>query len=231
MARWTRAALLSPWRLARIPGLDRRRTALYATAQILSAAGIQTLLSPWTYLIGKGLILGTAEMDLGQDDLPPDTPFQVGLGLLISVLIWSGLFSLLLGVCRVIAQALYGNAYAESRRARRHARVLTVWLTVGAVLTLVVNGLAHQDVLRPASAIREHVRLRLQHPSDVIGLEARERFLPLLIGFGFVWAIGLEPPSPRRRLGFAMACLTAYGLLWLLIWRMLPWVFVEAWTG
>lgn len=73
-------------------------------------------------------MLGWNEMDLGHDDLPPDSPMQVGLGLLLACLLWGVLLCLLLGVCRSIARGLYGRDHEACRRAVRQARVLTVWL-------------------------------------------------------------------------------------------------------
>ena len=41
--------------------------------QVAVAAGLSVLLSTWTYLIGKGLIMSAGEMDMGMDDLPAHT--------------------------------------------------------------------------------------------------------------------------------------------------------------
>jgi hypothetical protein len=232
--RWTWHALFVPWRLGRLTDLDDRRTAFFAAANVLLATALATLLSTWTYLIGKGLVLGLNEMDLGHDDLPPDSSMQVGLGFLLATLLWGLLQSALLGICRIIARGLYGGDHEACRRAVRQARILTVWLPAWALLMLVANGTLHQDLRHPASAIRARAQLRLDHPDDIRQLNARERFLSLSFVFPALWAIGLRPPvrrSPSRRTRFVATAAVACWLSLLLVWRILPWTFITAWTA
>src|SRR5712692_2880216 len=72
------AALVAPWTAGR---RARDVSAVWASAvaavHIGVASALSAVLSSWTYLAGKGLILGPTEMDMGQDDLPPDTRGQV----------------------------------------------------------------------------------------------------------------------------------------------------------
>jgi hypothetical protein len=232
--RWMREALFVPWHLSRLEGLDGRRTAFLAAANVFLAAALATLLSTWTYLIGKGIILGPRGMDMGQDHLPPDSPVHVGVGFLLSSLLWGLLLCVLLAVCRITARGLYGSDHEGRRRAVRQARILTVWLPVWALLMLVANSALHQDLRHPASAIRARAQLRLDDPDDIRQLNTRERFLGLVLVFPALWAIGLRPPSrpgPLRRTRFVATAAVACWLSLLFVWRILPWVFISAWTG
>jgi hypothetical protein len=234
VVRWTWNALLVPWRLGRLEDLDDRRTTFFAAANVLLAIALATLLSTWTYLIGKGLLLGLKEMDLGHDDLPPDSLMQVGLGFLLTSVLWGLLLSALLGVCRIVARVLYEGDHEACRRAVRQGRILTVWLPVWALLMFVVNGALQKDLWHPASAIRARAQVRLDHPDDIRQLNARERCLSLGFLFPAVWAIGLRPPvhrGPLRRTRFAAIAAVACWLSLLLVWRMLPWTFIIAWTA
>jgi hypothetical protein len=231
---WAWNGLVTPWRLGQLRELDGRRSALFAAANLALGAALATLLSTWTYLIGKGLVLGLHEMDLGHDDLPPDSALQVGFGLLLAGLLWSLLLGVLLGVCRTIARGLYGSDREAERRAGRQARVLTVWLPAWALLMLLANGALHQDLKHPASALRARAQLRLDHPDDVRQLNARERFLGLACVFPALWAIGLRPPvagGPRARARLAATAAVACWLSLWCVWRVLPWTFITAWTG
>src|SRR5205823_4193831 len=72
------AALMTPWR-TNVPARRVKETWAWPIAafHIAAAALHSTLLSSWTYLAGKGVLVGRTEMDLGQDDLPPDSLRQV----------------------------------------------------------------------------------------------------------------------------------------------------------
>ena len=227
-------ALFAPWRLGRLTDLGGRQTAFFAAANVLLATALATLLSTWTYLIGKGLVLGLNGMDMGQDDLPPDSALQVGLGLLLSSLLWAFLLSVLLGVCGMVARGLHAGDHAACRRAVRQARVLAVWLPVWALVMLVANGALHQELRHPASAIRARAQLRLDHLDDPRQLSAPDRFLALVFVYPALWAIGLGPPArwgPRRQTRFVAAVTVASWLSFWLVWRILPWTFITAWTG
>jgi hypothetical protein len=229
---WT-AAVLLPWRLARLAPLESRWAARFAVLNVLLAAVLAAGLSTWTYLIGKGLVLGLDEMDLGHDDLPPDSALQVGLGLALSGLLWVFLLGLLPGVCRIVARRAYAGDPAAGRRAVGQARVLTAWLPVWALLMFALNGALHGELRHPAAAIRARAQLRLDRPGEARHLDAPARFLPLVFGFPALWALGLLPPagSARGRLGFASGVAVASWLCLLLVFRLLPWSFITAWTG
>lgn len=99
---------------------------------------------------------------------------------------------------------------------------------------LFANGALHQDLTHPASALSARAQLRLDHPDDIRQLNAPERFLGLVFVFPALWAIGLRPHArwgPRSQTRFVATAALACWLSLLLVWRILPWTFITAWTG
>ena len=135
---------------------------LLAAVFVLAAAGLSTLLSTWTYLIGKGLLLRAGEMDLGRDDLPTDTVGQVAVSFFVSIGIWVALLALMVGVAVAVADWLYRADRAGLRVAIRRTCALTIWFVVWAVGVLMVNGVHHGEIRHPAGAVRAYAQLN-QH--------------------------------------------------------------------
>jgi hypothetical protein len=233
-ASWTLGALLTPWRLGRLTSLDGRRAASLAGLNIFLGAALSGLLSTWTYLVGKALVLGLGEADMGHDDLPADTPLQVGLGFLAAAIVWVALLGLLLGIAAWVARRVYEDDGEGRRRAVRQAWVLTIWFPVCALAMLLANGALRGELRHPASAIRARAQLRLDQPDDLGLLNARERSMGMAFVFTALWGLGLARSPGRAPVGVVRLRATAMGACWLsilLLWRLLPWSFLNAWAG
>ena len=239
-------ALVLPWRT----GAHARRVSeawawAVAAFTIAVAAPLSALLSSWTYLVGKGLLIGRSEMDLGQDDLPPDSVRQVVIGLAGSILVWAVLLALTLLVCLAVADLLYRKDRHAFSIARRATCGASVWFVVWAVAVLAANSVRHDEVRRPAEAVRAYAQLRQQGfrgssavspgPPEREPLAGRARLDLLAAFFPIIWSIGLPAAhGGRRRASQAILILGAVGLwwgLWIAAGRLLPWATVEALLG
>lgn len=241
------AALFAPWTLTRrVQSLSPRAVAFVAAASLLVAAGLSTTLSAWTYVAGKGLLLTRYnELDLGQDDLPPDTIAQVAGGLAGSLAIWVCLLITALLVCVAAADVVYRRDRRQFRVAVRAACVASVWFVVWAAGVLVVNGVRQDEVRRPAAAIRAYAQLNQQgfrgSSAMAPGRPEREplaggrRLVPLAVVFPLIWAAGLRAPaSPGHEAGSWKVIGGAVLLSWLAWWavaRLLPWITIAALAG
>ena len=215
----------------------------WAAGQVLAAATLSTALSSWVYLAGKGLVLGRHEMDMGQDDLPPDSVRQVVSGLAASVFVWALLFGLALLICILVANVVYRSDRVRFRSAVRWTCAASVWLVVWASLILLGNAWRHDELKHPAAAVRAYAQLRQQGfqgssaispgPLEAEPLRGRTRLASLLLLFPIVWAVGLPSKGvqPRRRwLTFA----GSIALWWLIaggVARLLPWITIDAFLG
>jgi hypothetical protein len=241
------AALLAPWTLhRRARDLSFSSAAAIAVVSILLAAGLSTMLSTWTYLAGKGLLLTQYnEMDLGQDDLPPDSVRQVAMGFGGSLAMWICLLLVVLLVCAVVADALYVDDRAAFRLAIRSGSVASVWFVVWAVLVLALNSLHQDEIRRPTAAIRAYAQLNQKGyrgssamapgPPEREPLAARGRFLPLVVVFPVIWSVGLprSRAAGRQRPRWLLIG-AAIGLSWVAwgaVWRILPWIRIGALAG
>jgi hypothetical protein len=240
------AALLTPWTLhERARDVSSRLATWLAAFHIAIAAGVSTLLSSWTYLAGKGVLLGRHEMDMGQDDLPPDTVAQVALGLVRSVGTWALLLALALGVCVAVADVVYLRDRARFRQAARGAGLASVWLVVWAVAVFALNSKREEGLHHPSSSIRAYAQLNQQGfrgssavqsgPPEREPLAGSGRLLPLAVGLSLLWSIGLafseRTPRPIPRLAVFLRAAFLCGLCWVLLWRAIPWLTIGAWTG
>jgi hypothetical protein len=238
-------ALLAPWSFKNdSPGPTARAAFLLAALHVLVAAGLSTTLSTWTYLAGKGLLMTVREMDMGMDDLPPDTVRQVAASSVASFGIWAGLLVLTIVIAVVVAEGVYRADRPGLGVARRRTDALTIWFVVWAAAALVVNGLQQQEIRRPAAAVRAYAQLN-QHwfrgssaldpgPIEREPLVARGRLRPLAVVFPVVWSLGLPLPKGRRRLSrpvlIGLAALLSW-VAWWGIWRLLPWTALETVAG
>jgi hypothetical protein len=240
------AALVLPWTLhRRATGLAKRSAFLIAGVSILIAAGLSTTLSAWTYLAGKGLLLTTNnEMDLGSDDLPPDSIGQVAMGIAGSLLTWVFLLSVALLLCAAVADWLYRTDRDNFRVAVRGAGAASVWLVVWAFGVLVANGIREREFFHPAEAIRGYAQLNQQGfrgssamapgPLEREPLAGRGRLAPLALVFPVIWGVGLPPrrgTAPSRRWVVACAAIGLSWLAWWTLWRILPWIKISALVG
>lgn len=217
--------LLTPWRVdggALERGSGRRLVAV-VVAHIVLAACISTVPSSWTYLVGKGIVLGASSMDLGSDDLPPDTVGQVAGGLIGSVFIWSAVLGLAVGVCILVADWLNLRTAEGFGAAVRRCGTASVWFVVWAMATFV------------ASLERGG---RLAHPARWPAGESWEvsdRLIYLVILFPVVWGLGLRPPGqrggPLRTAAFVGLAVLLCWIVWIGVWRALPWIAIDAYTG
>src|SRR5262245_56314678 len=128
-------ALFSPWS----PGRASDRLSPLAAASlagmfVAAAVALSTLLSTWTYLAGKGLLLSAGEMDMGRDDLPADSVSQVLGALAGSAIIWTFLLILALVICVAVADAIYFGDREARHVALKRTGVLTIWFVVWALL-------------------------------------------------------------------------------------------------
>jgi hypothetical protein len=236
--------LLTPWRLAeRVRDVPISWAATWAFLQVLTAAILSTALSSWVYLAGKGLALGSIGMDMGQDDLPPDTLAQVVFGLGASLFVWAVLLGLALLLCIVVADAVYQHDRIRFRQAARVTCAASVWFVIWAVAILAVNARRHDELTRPEAAIRAYAQLRQQgfQGSSAIGpgpihsepLAGHARLRSLALLFPVIWAIGL-PRSGMRAPRRWLAAVGSIGLWWVLcvcVVRLLPWITIDALLG
>lgn len=240
------AALVAPWSLGR--RVTETRTAEIGALTVFNigtAAALSTLLSSWTYLAGKALLLGSDSMDLGQDDIPPDTAWQVATGVIGSAVVWSLLLALAVGLCVVAADTIFRRNRSLFRVAARTACAASVWLVVWALSMLLINGARHGELRHPADAIRGYAQLRQQGfsgPSAVSPgdpqtepLIVRGRLLAVAGFYPFLWSLalpGLDRRSPPARRWRIVVLAASFGwLAWFLMWRLLPWVTIEALAG
>jgi hypothetical protein len=237
-------ALMTPWRTwGHVQGLRTRWLASYAAAHLVVAASLSTLLSSWIYLVGKGFFLGVRGMDMGTDDLPPDTAGQVAAGLSLSLLIWGALLALLLGICLAVARRFYGPDQDGYRTARKCLYLVTPWLVVWAGAVLVANARLEGELRHPAAAIRAYAQLRERgfrgssavDPGEPArtSFGARARLVWLAAGLPVVWGLGLRARAGGRINRGAFGLLMV-GACWLVAWaaaRLLPWIAIGAYVG
>jgi hypothetical protein len=237
-------ALVRPWGLDERPTLSWRSAICIAALFIAVAAGLSTLLSTWTYLVGKGFILAPGEMDTGRDDLPADTVGQVAAAFLSSIAIWMIVLALAVLICIVVADLLYLRDRAAFRAAVRRTLAMTIWFIVWAVLVLGVNAFRQDEIRHPAAAIRAYAQLSQRWfrgtsamdpgPIEREPLVAHGRLRALAIVFPILWSLALPRPSGRRRLGKPVLIGLAVMLSWIAwagLWRLLPWTAIDAFTG
>jgi hypothetical protein len=215
-------SLLTPWSTA--PYAERLAgwpVVLLGLGCALAAAGLSTLLANWTYLAAKGYVQGWSEMDTGQDDLPPDSSLQVAFGLTVTVAIWTLLLLLAVAVCREVARWIYGDDQEGLRAAISQAWLSTVWFVPWAAAMLLIQIVRGGHLGRPA-------RWPLGETFEI-----RPRLAVLLFFFPWVWAVGLHVPRRRAmgRLILVLLCVGASWLAWAGVFRLLPWVSIEAYTG
>jgi hypothetical protein len=241
----TLRALFAPWSFARdSPRIAAPVWVAIAGLQIALAAALSVLLSTWTYLIGKGLIMTPREMDMGMDDLPADSIRQVAASFVTSFAVWIALLVLTVAICVAVADLIYADDRRGFQIAVRRTAVLTIWFVVWAAIVLAINSVRHDELTRPAAAIRAYAQLN-QHwfsgssafgpgPIEREPLVARGRLRWLAVIFSLIWSVALPLPSGRRRVGRPALVLIALGvslIAWWSVWRLLPWTVLETWAG
>jgi hypothetical protein len=220
---WPRAtarALLTPWRpLA--DTLPPRQALIVAASHVLAAALLSTLLSNWIYLAVKGVVKGADEMDLGADDLPPDSIVQVAVGLGGSVLIWSAVLALVVLVALTVARELYEADAGGFRRASAQALTSSAWMLPWALAWLLALTVRPPGLVMPG-------RWPLGETMDV-----RQRLPSLLALYALAWAPGLPPRARRVESGLwrTTLALGLFALAWLALFRLTPWLSIEAFCG
>jgi hypothetical protein len=217
---------------------------LLAAFYVFVAAGLSTLLSTWTYLVGKGLLMAAGEMDMGMDDLPTDTVRQVAGSLVASIGTWTVLLALAVGIAVAVADCLYRDDRPAFRVAVRRTCALTLWFVVWAAAVIVANAVWHGELRRPAAAVRAYEQLN-QHwfrgssalnpgPVEHEPLIARGRLRLLIVAFPLIWSLALPLPGGRRRISrpvlIGLAVLLSW-IAWWGAWRLLPWTVLETWAG
>ena len=224
--------------------MSSRAAAWLAAFQVAVAAGLSALLSTWTYLIGKGLILAAREMDMGLDDLPPDTVGQVAAGFAGSFAIWAGLLALAAGIAVAVADVLYRDDPQGYGVALRRTAAATIWFVVWAAAVFALNSIRHGEIRHPAAAVRAYAQGN-QHwfsGSSAVApgkiepepLAGRGRLRGVAIVFPVLWSVSLPLPAGRRRMSRPALLAAAILLSWLAwwgVWRLLPWTVIEALTG
>jgi hypothetical protein len=241
------SALLAPWTLPRrVADVPTAWLAIAAAASIAIAAGVSMMLSSWTYMAGKGLLLAAHnEMDLGQDDLPPDSMGQVAAGFLGSFGAWAALLVIALAISVAAADTIYRNDRSSRRLAVRGAFAASIWFVVWSVVVLAANGIREQELAHPEAAIRAYSQVNQQgfHGSSAMSpgpverqpLAGAGRLVPLAIAFPIIWGLALPPARLRRRAPARwFAIVAAVGLSWVAwwaVWRLLPWIRIGALTG
>lgn len=224
--------------------LSTRAAIVLAGVCVIVAAGLSVVLSTWTYLIGKGLIMTAGEMDMGMDDLPADTIRQVAGSFVVSFGIWVALLVLCAGIALAVADLLYGADRQGFRVAARRTAAATVWFVVWAAAVLVLNGVRHGEIAHPAAAVRAYAQSN-QHwfrGSSAFGpgaierepLAAPGRLRGLAVAFPVVWSLVLPVPDGRRRISRPVLLASAILLSWVAwwgVWRLLPWTVLEALAG
>lgn len=239
------AALVKPWALhGHARRLPLRAAAWTAAASILVAAGLSTTLSAWTYLVGKRLFLSKHnEMDLGQDDLPPDSAAQVAVGMAGSLATWTLLLGVALLVCVAVADWLYRSDRDAFRVAVRAACAASVWFVIWAAGVLVANGVREDELFHPAAAVRAYAQLNQQGyrgssamapgPPEREPLAGRGRLAAIALVYPLIWAVGLPLPRAARadRRWVVVGAVLLSWLAWWAAWRLLPWIVIAALTG
>jgi len=237
--------LFAPWTLDRPSASIQPRAAVFITAVfVLAAAAASSALSTWTYLVGKGLLMAAREMDMGQDDLPADSIVQVASGLVCSLIVWTLLLLLVVGVCAAVADLLYRRDRSMYRAAMRRTAAVTVWFVVWAVGVFAVNEVREREIRHPAAAIRAYAQLKQQWfrgssawgpgPIEREPLVARGRLRALVAVFPLIWSLVLPRPRDGRmasRLALVGAAIALSWLAWWALWRLLPWTTFEALAG
>lgn len=238
-------ALVMPWSFDhRRDALSRLAAAVLAVGFVLTAAVLSTMLSTWTYLVGKGLLVAVNEMDMGRDDLPADTVRQVVIGLAGSVATWTIVLAGVMLICLAVADVLYRHDRSAWRVAVQRTSAATVWFIVWAVVVLGVNSVHQGEVRHPAAAIRAYAQLNQRWfrgssaeqpgPIEREPLVAHGRLLPLAIAFPIIWSLALPARARDRRAGrlelIALAILLSW-LVWAGVWRVLPWTAIDALAG
>ena len=224
--------------------LSPRLAAILAALSITVAAALSTLLSIWTYLAGKGLILAAGEMDTGRDDLPADTVGQVAGAFLGSIVIWIALLTIAVLICLVVADILYLRDRSAFRAAARRTCVMTMWFVVWAVLVLAVNAVRQDEIRHPAAAIRAYAQLSQRGfrgssavdpgPVERERLVAHGRLGVLAFAFPIIWSLALPRPSRGWRLGYPALIGLAIVFSWIAwagVWRLLPWTAIDTFAG
>jgi hypothetical protein len=238
-------ALFRPWAFDRHPhDVSRASASLLAAVFIAAAAAASALLSTWTYLVGKGLILSISEMDMGRDDLPPDTVGQVTAALAGSVATWIVLLGVAVLIAVAVADAIYRHDRPAWRAAVHRTCALAIWFVVWAGLVLAVNAVRQGETRHPAGAIRAYAQLNQRWfrgssaekpgPIEREPLVAHGRLRPLAIVFPIIWSLALPRPSRGRRLSrpavIGLAILLSW-IAWAGVWRLLPWTAIDAFAG
>ena len=238
-------ALLSPWSLGhRSERLSPFAAISLAGVFVTAAVALSTLLSTWTYLAGKGLLVSTAEMDMGRDDLPADSVSQVLGALAGSAITWTCLLAGAVLVCVAVADALYHHDREAWRMAIERTSGLTIWFVVWAVLIIAANSVRQGEGRHPAAAIRAYAQLNQRWfrgssaenpgPIEREPLVAHGRVRILAIVFPLVWSVAMPRPTRGRRRARVVTVLLALMLSWLAwasVWRLLPWVAIDAFAG
>ena len=237
-------ALCCPWSF----DSHRRRispvaAAFLAAIFVATAAALSTLLSTWTYLVGKGLLKSVAEMDMGRDDLPADSLSQVIAALAGSVVTWTLLLVIAVIVCVAVADAIYHRDREARRIAVQRTCVMTIWLVVWAVLILALNSVRQDEVKHPAAAIRAYAQLNQRWfrgssseapgPIERETLVAHGRVRLLAIAFPLVWSIALPRRTGARSGRFVVvaSAVVLSWLAWAAVWRLLPWIAIDTFAG
>lgn len=238
-------ALLRPWAFDSRPFVLSWRSAFSLAALfVAAAAALSTVLSTWTYLVGKGLILAAGEMDTGRDDLPADTVGQVATAFLGSVFVWMMLLTIAVLICLAVADLVYLRDRPAFRAAVQRTAALTVWFVVWAVLVLAANAVRQDEIRHPAAAVRAYAQLSQRWfrgssavdpgPVEREPLVAHGRLSVLAFAFPIIWSLALPRPSRSRRLGRPALMGLAVALCWIAwvcVWRLLPWTAIDAFAG
>jgi hypothetical protein len=222
----------------------RFATAGLAAVFVAVAAVLSTLLSTWTYLVGKGLILAAGEMDTGRDDLPTDTVGQVAGAFLGSIAIWIVLLTIAVLICLVVADLLYLRDRSAFRAAANRTCVMTICFVIWAVLVLAANAVRQDEIRHPAAAIRAYAQLSQRWfrgtsavdpgPIEHEPLVARGRLKILAFAFPMLWSLTLPRSSRGWRLAHPALIGLAVVLSWIAwagIWRLLPWTAIDTFAG
>ncbi len=237
-------ALFKPWSLARRQrSLSGRSALALGVVCCLLAACLSALLSTWTYLLGKGLLLGGDAMDMGRDDLPANTARQVVLGLGGSVLTWVLMLAVAVTICLAVADVLYRNNRAAWRTAATRTGAMSVWFIVWAVLILASNSVRQGETRHPAASIRAYAQLSQRWfrgtsvdnpgPIEREPLVAHGRVRALAVGFPIIWSLVLPPLSQTRfnRARLIGSAIVLSWLAWAAMWRLMPWSAIDAFAG
>jgi hypothetical protein len=241
------SALLAPWTLPRrVAEVPTAWLGASAAVIIVIAAAMSVTLSSWTYMAGKALLLATHnEMDLGQDDLPPDSVMQVAAGFIGSFSVWTALLAVALLISIAAADTIYPNDRSSRRTAIRGAFAASIWFIVWALVVIAANGIREEEMAHPAAAIRAYAQLNQQGfrgssamspgPPEGQPLAGAGRLVPLAIAFPIIWGLALPPArlfrrAPARPVAIGAALALSW-LAWWAVWRLLPWIKISALAG